>query len=339
LYNLQKTIIVTKHQLRSDQWFSLFFCLLILVLTDSLKPLSAQQSVNKLETLDLVMPSAYPVVQTDQTLSFLEQATASAYLENQNSKSTYQQTLHQLLDQITAQAYCVIDINSAAMLLEQNAYQPLYPASTVKLMTALVALDIYDLNQVLTVSNAVNADGHKIGLSWGKQILVRDLLTAILVNSGNDAAQVLANNHPKGYQGFVQAMNQKAIQLNLNQTHFSNPTGMDDYAQTTTCFDLSLLAREFLTHDFLKEQVQKQQTVITDVSGQSNYRLYNTNQFLPTYSQIQGIKTGTTPLAGEVLVTLWVEQNHPVLIIVMHSTDRYADTQAIISWLQQAVSW
>lgn len=347
-----------KNQIRVDQLFSLFFCGLILILTGSVVVKPSEELPQLLTELVLIKPAPYPVITASGSAGLTQSVSAagddfeidlfnhstadvsreSASEENFNP-SEKDQKPSVYLDQVTADSFLVLDVNSAKVLLSRNQSKTQYPASTVKLMTALVALETYDLDQVLTAANEFNIQGNKIGLRWGAQLNVRDLITAILVNSGNDAAQLLANQHPQGYEGFVQAMNDKAQELHLRDTVFKNPTGLDDLEQVTTSYDLSVLARAVLSDPFLNNLVTQTEVDIFDLSSNSAYRLYSTNALLHSQSQVRGIKTGTTPLAGEVLVTLWEEQQHPVVIVVMNASDRYNDTMLLIEWLQNNVTW
>ncbi len=244
---------------------------------------------------------------------------------------------------LSAEATVVVDLDSAAILLEKNKGERLAPASTTKIMTALVAKELYSLDQVLTVPSELSVIGHTIGFTPGQEFLAQDLLKALLINSGNDAAVVLAANHPQGLTGFVEAMNRKAEELHLEKTSFINPSGLDAAAHYTTAFELSLLARELMKDEFLRQLVRTETAEISDVTGQMNYYLYNTNQQLGKKLGVVGIKTGTTDLAGQALVTQVNRQvdgqERSVLIVLLGSQDRYADARVIIDWIFSHYQW
>ncbi len=349
---------MSKHQIRVDQLFSLFFCGLILILTGSVVINPAQELPQLMTELILVKPAPYPIKIASHSASLMKPVSAAgddfdagsfSYSSPDSSlDSSLSEEFKQTesdpkpvidLEKITADSYLVLDLDSAKTLLSHNDLKTQYPASTVKLMTALVARDVYDLDQVLTVTNEADVEGNKIGLRWGSKLSVRDLITAILINSSNDAAQLLANNHPGGYEGFVQAMNVKGQEMNLDGTVFKNPTGLDDLEQVTTSRDLSILARAVVQDSFLNNIVKQTEVDIFDISGISAYKLYSTNALLYNQQQVRGIKTGTTPLAGEVLITLWEEKQHPILIVVMNAVDRYSDTLLLINWVQNNITW
>ncbi len=330
--------------LRIDQLFAIFFSLLILLLTGGLAVAQQPTPVSKPGSIRLVKPAPYvqqvATASTDvlQQASFNLTASAAAHRANYDSSLLFKSPVLKI-EEISAQSYIVVDVNSAQILAYKTPNQQQYPASTVKLMTALVARDIYKLDQVLQVKNKTLPQGHKIGFKHGEKLLVRDLLTATLVNSGNDAAIILANHHPDGFIGFVQAMNDKAKTLNLSKTYFTNPSGLDHPSQQTTVWDLSLITREVLKDPFLRNLVDIQQTKITDINAQSEYQLFNTNQLLTQYEQVHGVKTGTTDSAGQVLITLWEQERHPVLIVIMNSENRYQDTHLIIDWIKNGLVW
>ena len=135
---------------------------------------------------------------------------------------------------LSAQAVLAVDAASGVTLYEKNPDSPLLPASTTKIITALVAMDYYPLDAVIEVGN-ISVPGQKMGLVYGEEIRVEDLLYGLLVFSGNDAAEVLAQNYPGGRDVFVAAMNLKARELNLENTNFGNPAGFDGDGHIVVC--------------------------------------------------------------------------------------------------------
>ena len=132
---------------------------------------------------------------------------------------------------LSAQGVMAVDLASGINLYEKNADSQLLPASTTKIITALVSLDAYNLDQILTVGKEAKVDGQKMGLYIGEQMKVEDLLYGLLVYSANDAAEVLATNYVGGYDSFINAMNAKAGELNMVNSHFDNPVGLDTVGQ------------------------------------------------------------------------------------------------------------
>lgn len=238
-----------------------------------------------------------------------------------------------------AQAAYVMDVPSGSVLYEWNSHELRPSASTTKLMTALVALQLYAPDQVLTVRQEAYTPGTTVGLEWGEQLAFRELLAGLLIHSGNDAAAVLANNHPAGEAGFVAEMNQKAHELHLDHTNFANPSGLDQLNHYTTARDLAILAKEAMTMAEIRDLVSTRITTVTDVTGTHTHELINTNELLKTDSRIIGIKTGTTEEAGQVLVTELVAGDRNLILVVMGSQDRYQDTTQLINWVLAHYEW
>lgn len=239
---------------------------------------------------------------------------------------------------ITAQAAIIVDSESGAILYAHNHQQPLAPASVTKLLTALVARDIFYLDQVLTVDQNLTVPGNSIKFRPGEKVSVRNLIKALLIQSGNDAAVILALNHPDGYEGFMAAMNEHARLLGLTNSHFINPSGLDAPDHYSSALDISILLSQALQDPFLRSALSQVAADIEDTSGLQARRLYNTNQLLWAGRALAG-KTGTTEAAGQVLTTLVSINDQPVIITVLGSQDRYQDTLQLTSWLQSQYMW
>jgi D-alanyl-D-alanine carboxypeptidase (penicillin-binding protein 5/6) len=130
-------------------------------------------------------------------------------------------------DGISATGIVILDVESGVYLLKRNEEELLAPASTTKILTALVALDSYGLDDVVTVNTLMN-NGQVMGLVPGERMTVENLLYGALIHSGNDAAYALADHYPGGVEKFVEAMNVKAKMLHLDKSTFTNPVGYDD---------------------------------------------------------------------------------------------------------------
>jgi D-alanyl-D-alanine carboxypeptidase (penicillin-binding protein 5/6) len=248
--------------------------------------------------------------------------------------------------EIRAKSVVILDKNSAVPLYLKNEKARLLPASTVKIMTALVTLDHYSLDEVLTVGRLEDL-GQRVKLVSGEKMRVRDLLKAVLMYSANDAAQVLAQNFSGGQAEFVKVMNQKAASLGLERTHFANPTGLDSDSQKrllvdysfTTALDLAQLARVALKNNFLAETVATKSTTISDIEGQRERRIENINQLVGQVAGVKGIKTGWTEEAGECLITYLDRQGKEVVIVILGSQDRFRETEKLIDWVYANFTW
>lgn len=249
------------------------------------------------------------------------------------------QPVGQDMASMSASAVYVMDRESGAILYQKNASAPRYPASTAKMMTAIVARQVYSLDRVLTVKEAAFTTGTVVGLKLGEQISVENLLKALLIPSGNDAALVLGENHPFGYQGFIAQMNQEAKQLHLTQTVYNNVSGLDADNELSTARDLAILANELMKDPILREIVGIKQTEIRDDSGKTVHYLRSTHDLLGYLPGVVGIKTGTTEFAGENLITQVDRDGHQVIIVMMGSEDRFGETTQLINWIFSHYEW
>jgi serine-type D-Ala-D-Ala carboxypeptidase (penicillin-binding protein 5/6) len=240
---------------------------------------------------------------------------------------------------LTAQAVVVVDVDSGSRLYEKNPRLLVAPASTTKLMTALVALDTFGEDAELTVPADLYREGAHASLIPGEKLSLESLIKASLIQSANDAAMTLAVNHPAGVDGFVAAMNEKATWLGMNDSNFTNPMGFDHRDHFSTAFDLAILAREAMKDPFLREVVGTPEAVITDVSGKNRHLLRSTHQLIGKDPQVVGVKTGTTQAAGEVLITQVQKEDKGALIVMLGSQQRYAETLGLVDWVFNAYYW
>ncbi|PIV00566.1 hypothetical protein COS55_03300 [Candidatus Shapirobacteria bacterium CG03_land_8_20_14_0_80_40_19] len=239
---------------------------------------------------------------------------------------------------LTAESIYMIDIDSMVTLYEKNAEELLLPASVTKIMTALVALENYPLGQILTF-DGTKIEGNGLGLKKGEQMSVENLLYGTLIGSGNDAAYVLASNFPSGLAGFTERMNRRAEELNLLNTHFVNPMGLDQEGQYSTAKDLAMLSIAALKNPSFARIVAIPSLIITDVTKKLVYNLKNTNELISEDNGFKGIKTGWTENAGECLVALYDKDSHRIITVVLHSQDRKGETKQITSWLSDNFVW
>lgn len=242
-----------------------------------------------------------------------------------------------LVPEITANSVFILDADSAVILYEKNPNFRLPPASTTKMMTALVALDYYSLEDILTIGSQ-KVEGNSLKFLPGEKFSVRDLLYALLVASANDAALTLAENIPGGEAAFVEAMNKKAESLGLENTHFTNPAGFDDENHYSTARDLAIIARVLIRNPFLAEIVATPQISITEISSGKKYFFKNTNELVGK-DGVKGIKTGWTQKAKECLVS-WVEkEGRKIIIVLLESNDRFGETKKLIEWIFNNFEW
>lgn len=239
---------------------------------------------------------------------------------------------------LSSQGVLAVDLESGVSLYEKNPDKVLLPASTTKIVTALVALDNFPLNEILTVPYQ-NVVGQKMGLYQGQQFKFQDLLYGLLVYSANDAAEAIAANYPGGRDAFIAAMNQKAKDLNMVNSSFQNPVGLDSQYQSSTARDLVRVSEVALRNPDFAKIVATKNITVTDITGKNKYYLKNINELLETVPGVMGVKTGWTENARENLVTYLERDGHKILIVVLGSQDRFGETKELINWIGSSYEW
>lgn len=241
---------------------------------------------------------------------------------------------------LSARGVIVQDVTSKTILYSRGADLPLSPASTTKIMTAILARDTWeDLSTPITVLNEDRAIGQTINLFQKEVLTLHNMLRGLLIHSGNDAALALADNYEGGYAEFISAMNRKAQDLHLNNTTYRNPSGIDQYGHTTTPRDLAVLAQVAMADPVIAEIVSTKNTQITDLTGQITHDLESTNQLLGVIPGLLGVKTGWTTRSGECLVSYVVRDDHPLVIVILGSSDRFGETASLVEWAYAHHNW
>lgn len=214
---------------------------------------------------------------------------------------------------------------------ERNANTRRPVASLTKIMTALIVLETCNLDEVVVVSQgAASETGSRIGLRRGDRLRVRDLLAATLMASANDACRALADHACGNQKAFVVKMNERARDLNLENTRFSNACGHDSSRLYSTAHDLALLAEKAMQKPLFARLVAKRGMKISTVKGSRTFHLRNKNRLIGSYPGALGVKTGTTPNAGQCLVALAEREDRKVLLVFMHARNRWRIAPAML---------
>jgi D-alanyl-D-alanine carboxypeptidase (penicillin-binding protein 5/6) len=237
---------------------------------------------------------------------------------------------------VTAEGIYVVDLKTFTPFLTKNEKNKFIPASTTKIITALVAYDIFKPEEIIEVKRVIQ-EGRIMDLRLNEKITVENLLYGLLVHSANDAAYALADAY--GYEKFISLMNKKAKDLKMENTHFVDPAGLTEYNQYTTAYDLALASRVFLKNQYLSKIVSTKEIIISDVDFKYYHRLTNVNRLLGEIQGLGGLKTGYTENAGENLVSFYKNNNRDYVIVVLKSQDRFTDTTSIINWLNNSVRY
>lgn len=239
---------------------------------------------------------------------------------------------------IFANAYIVLDQKTNLVLASKNDHLRLAPASTTKLISALTALNIYPLNELVTVQEAYLV-GKNMELQIGETLTVSDLVSGLLIHSANDAAYTLARHNTASVSGFIKQMNQLSKRYDLQDTNFVNFDGLDHPDHYSSAYDLSQIARLSLKNDIIRKAVSTQETDLTDLTGVYSHHLENTNELLGAIPEVKGLKTGWTDLAGECFIGLIEVDGHELITVVLGSTNRFLETQKMIDWIKDNVVW
>lgn len=237
---------------------------------------------------------------------------------------------------VSAEGIYIVDLLSFTPLFKRAEHEKFFPASTNKIITSLVAYDLYKPDRIVTIKRVMN-EGQVMGLVQNERITVENLLYGMLVHSGNDAAYALADEY--GFDRFIGLMNKKAEDLHMDNSHFTNPAGLDDFNQHVSPFDLALAGRELLKNKYLSKIVSTKEIEISDVDFKIFHTLTNVNQLLGEIQGIGGLKTGYTENAGENLVSFYKHDDHQFIIVILKSLDRFQDTKNIVTWINDNVDY
>ena len=245
--------------------------------------------------------------------------------------------------QIEAQAWALADTETGLYLAGKNPDERLPIASTTKVMVALMAFEEgVDLDEEVTISEQaesyVGFTYSNVGLIKGEQVSVRELLVAALVPSGTEAVYALAEHlggggGEAGVENFVGQMNRKAESMGLENTHFTNPAGLDDKENYSSARDLAEIAREAMEYPEFAEIVNREQATIS--TGTREIELFSTNNLLYTYDAANGVKTGTSPAAGPCLIASAKEGGESYVAVVLDAAEdqyRFEAAQTILSY-------
>ena len=241
------------------------------------------------------------------------------------------------LPYVNAESVLIADEKTLSPVYEKNTQSTMLPASTTKIITALVAYDVYRPDQILTVKQSFS-EGQIMNLVQGEKITVENLLYGILVHSANDAAEILAQNY--GRDAFVQKMNEKARSISMDHTHFENPAGLHHPNQYTTAVDLARAARVLLRNPYLSKISATKEIIISDTDFKYFHKLSNVNELLGEIPGIGGLKTGYTLESGQNLVTRYKRRDgNEMLIVVLKSEDRFLDTRELVNWIENTIQY
>jgi serine-type D-Ala-D-Ala carboxypeptidase (penicillin-binding protein 5/6) len=235
---------------------------------------------------------------------------------------------------VVAQSAAVVDSYSGDFLFAKNENAKQYPASSTKILTALIVIESGDLDHSVTVDLAdTKVEPSSLGLKPGEQYTRRQLLYGLLLKSANDVAMALARDNAGSVPAFAEKMNLRAAQLGATASHFVNPHGLHDPNHYTTAHDLVLIGRAAMQQPLFREIVSTVYYTWKAPSGQID-QLRNHNRLLRHFAGCNGLKTGYTRIAQQVLVSSALRGGHEVISVVLH-TDKpgiWDDSKALLSY-------
>lgn len=252
---------------------------------------------------------------------------------------------------LSGEGAILIDFDSGAVLYEKNIHQKLYPASTTKIMTAILAIEYGMMDDIVTIDPEVISltKGSHIALDYDEEMSFENLLNALMIASANDAALALGKHVSGSLPKFIDLMNEKAKELGALNTNFVNPNGLHDDNHYTTAYDLSLIAKYAMSNETFREFASKSSHTIEPTNKKDEPRyLYSTNGFFYGSEKINlngqsipikydGVicgKTGYTSNARNCLVTLAEKNGQYLLTVVLKSDGKevYADTHKLLNY-------
>lgn len=254
---------------------------------------------------------------------------------------------------LLSESAVLIDAKSGTILAQKNADKKMYPASLTKIMTAIIAIEMGKLTDVITVDDDTphEIEGSHIALEPGEILTLKDLLYALMLPSANDAALAIAKYYGKSADGFVKIMNQKAKELGAFNTHFENPHGLHSENHYTTAADLALITKYAMENETFRKIVAttKYEIQTTNKKDEPRYfttlnkLLYNTsnNQIYvdgayisPYYEYATGAKTGYTPEAGNCLAATAKKDGTQLIAVTMKgiSLEMYQDAHNLFNY-------
>jgi len=237
---------------------------------------------------------------------------------------------------INAEAAILMDATTGQILYDKKIHTRSAPASTTKVLTAILAIESGHLDDDVTISlRAASTPGSSMHLTAGQIISLRELVTGLLLRSGNDAAVAIAEHLAGSVENFVSLMNHKAQLLHTLDSHFANPHGLSAPLHYSTAFDLAWITRYALLNPLFASIVNTRETNIDwlDKSGKEHdQHLKNTNKLLWLLEEADGVKTGTTSQAGPCLISSATRGNQQLIAVVLHDHSRWHDSLQLLQY-------
>lgn len=234
---------------------------------------------------------------------------------------------------LSAKSALSYELNSDKLIFAKNIDEKLPMASLTKIMTAYLALE-EGIDKRYRVSKSAASVGENVmGLSEGEVLTLEELLYGLMLPSGNDAAEVIAEGSRYGREGFVEEMNKRAKDLGLNNTHFTNPSGLEgDGDQYTTAIDLLKLTKIAMENPTFRKVVGTYEIELPYSNNHKYFYLYNDTNLLTSYPGVKGVKTGFTWEAGLCLVTYLEQNDKKIIAVILNSQNRRQEMKDLLDY-------
>lgn len=235
--------------------------------------------------------------------------------------------------EISAKAALVYDLTSNKTLFTKDAKKRLPIASLTKIMTAIISIENAKEGNTYIVSKEDLVGEDSMGLSEGEALSLEELLYGLILLSGNDAGETLANNYLGGRKNFIKAMDNKAKSLGLLDTHFTNPTGLEgDGSQYSTAYDLLVIVKFAMQFPLFQRVASTFNYYIPKTPTHKEFFLENETNLLTSYPGVRGIKTGYTPEAGLTLVTYLEYDKRKIIGVILGSDNRREEMRMLLDY-------
>lgn len=232
---------------------------------------------------------------------------------------------------ISSRYAIVMDFESGRILYEKNGFSVVPMASTTKIMTAVVALENSNINDIVTISKrAASIGGSTIGLKSGQRLTMEQLLYGLMLRSGNDCAIAIAEHIGGSVESFARMMNSKAFNIGAYNTSFRTPHGLDAEGHFTTVYDLALITRYALSNSDFAKIVSTKDIAFEGIGG--NIKFHNINKILWSLEGADGVKTGYTGKAGRCLVSSASRDGRRLICVTLNSPKRWDDSKRLIEY-------
>ena len=244
---------------------------------------------------------------------------------------------------ISASSAILMDADTGVILYAKDIHRQMYPASTTKLMTTLLAYENCDPDEYVTVSSAaiasVPSDGSRMGITAGEKLTVAECIYATMVQSANEIAYALGEHVAGSEAAFTEMMNLRAQELGCLNTNFENASGLNNDDHLTTAYDLALIGRAYFSHDFLAQAASTSSYKIAALEGVHEAYSLNTKNLLYAgktyaYEGLVGSKTGYLSVAGQTLVSCAERDGMRLICVVLFEDNpyQYIDTVTLFDY-------